>query len=159
MITDANIAVYRPIVETKLTGLITDNATYSKFVGTPNFSVIVDTVLGMIENESSGNPLAQGDYKDGEFHSFGLMQVQLPTANQYGFYTKESLLEPETNIEVGLTYFLHQLVRYNGDLRKAILAYNAGSYIVSKEDISESINESYYSKVLSYIGDVAEKKT
>lgn len=62
----------------------------------------------------------------------GLMQIMEPTgewiAQKLGMkdYTKESLFDPETNIEMGCYYISYLLDMYGGDKKCALAAYNAG---------------------------------
>ncbi|MBI9086547.1 MAG: lytic transglycosylase domain-containing protein [Desulfobacterales bacterium] len=54
----------------------------------------------------------------------GLMQLMPATAQAMGV---EDLFNPENNIEGGVRYFKKLMVRFNGDKRMALAAYNAGS--------------------------------
>lgn len=59
--------------------------------------------------------------------SWGLMQVQVPTASDYiRNITPDQLLWPETNIDVGTWYLKKMLDRFNWIIPDAISAYNAG---------------------------------
>lgn len=62
--------------------------------------------------------------------SIGLMQVLVKTAQwQMNDSTidRAMLFDPAFNVEVGTKYLRYLLDRYNGDLKKAIAGYNAGS--------------------------------
>jgi soluble lytic murein transglycosylase-like protein len=78
----------------------------------------------MIERESRFDRYAIGD--DGR--SFGLMQVQpkhhLQRMIDLGC---TDLFEPFKNVRVGIDYLAELQNRY-GDITKALVAYNAGSY-------------------------------
>lgn len=58
------------------------------------------------------------------------------------------LNDPKYSVEVGLTYLAYQLNRYKGDVKKAIHAYNQGSYNGKQEGIN------YTNKVLSKIKEI-----
>lgn len=61
--------------------------------------------------------------------SYGQCQVKLSTARDMGFKGGvSSLINPITNARVAARYLKFQLLRYNGDIKKAITAYNRGSY-------------------------------
>lgn len=62
--------------------------------------------------------------------SWGLMQLMLATAREIlgnPGLTITQLIQPRTNIEAGTKYIAKQLKRYNGNVKSAIAAYNAGS--------------------------------
>lgn len=66
---------------------------------------------------------------DGNGNSVGVCQVKLATAQTLGFKgTEAELMVPETNIHYAAKYLSKQLKRYQGDITKAVPAYNAGSY-------------------------------
>lgn len=59
----------------------------------------------------------------------GLMGLSLPAAEDMGYKgTREGLIDPETNIKYGVAYLRHQIDRYNGNVTKGLVAYNAGYY-------------------------------
>ena len=110
---------------------------YSKIYGIP-FSII----KGIIEKESGFNPNAIGDpckstkgkraYKcpDGKFCSFGLGQANWCSGTAQNFWKVNNyklLFDPETAIKGIANYLSYQYKRY-GDWKKAISAYNAGTY-------------------------------
>lgn len=66
---------------------------------------------------------------DGGEDSVGLCQLQLPTARSLGFKgPARDLRRPDINAYFSGKYLRYQLDRYGGDTRKAIAAYNAGTY-------------------------------
>ena len=97
-------------------------------------------VLAIIERESGYNAEAVGD--GGE--SYGLMQVQarwhIARMDRLGV---EDLLNPYQNITVGVDILAECIDRYDGDIEKALTAYNRGSY---------------QGKVSEYAKDVLERK-
>lgn len=81
----------------------------------------VDTALiqAIIMAESSYNPRAVS--KRG---AAGLMQLMPATADSMGVKDR---FDPVHNIDGGVRYFKHLLVRFDGDTRLALAAYNAGA--------------------------------
>jgi soluble lytic murein transglycosylase-like protein len=76
----------------------------------------------LVRVESNFNPRARSHAA-----AFGLAQVQLATARHYEpNITEEQLLEPERNLRIGFKYLRHLTLRYQNDLRLALLAYNVG---------------------------------
>ncbi len=82
-------------------------------------------VMAMIEKESSYNASAVGD----SGNSLGLMQIQ---PRWHGERMAElgcdDLLNPYQNVTVGIDYLSELLDRYDGDIEKALTAYNQGSF-------------------------------
>jgi hypothetical protein len=82
-------------------------------------------VIAMCYRESSYNASAVGD----NGRSFGLMQIQ----KRYHEERMErlgvtDLLDPKQNVTVGIDFLAELLDRYNGDVAKALVAYNRGHY-------------------------------
>jgi soluble lytic murein transglycosylase len=82
-----------------------------------------DLVAAIVEAESSGNPSAVS-----RAQAYGLMQVRVPTARDMTGrdVTVDELFDPVFNLDVGCRYLRRMLDRYDGDLRLALMAYNAG---------------------------------
>lgn len=59
----------------------------------------------------------------------GLMQLMPDTAKHYGIV---DLFNPEANLQAGVRYLAGLIKRYDGDLRLALAAYNAGPGAVRK---------------------------
>lgn len=82
-------------------------------------------VIAMIECESGYNAWAVGD--DGD--SVGLMQIQSrwhqARMDKLGC---TNLFDPMQNVKVGIDYLAEMLDWYDGDIAKALTAYNRGSY-------------------------------
>jgi soluble lytic murein transglycosylase len=66
--------------------------------------------------------------------AYGLMQLLVPTASRVAGRPVEaaSLVDPATNIALGTRYLRGLLDRFDGDLPKALAAYNAGPEAVAK---------------------------
>lgn len=61
--------------------------------------------------------------------ALGLMQLIPETAQRFGVYNP---FDPTQNVEAGVKYLGMLLERYNGDLPKALAAYNAGPRVVDR---------------------------
>jgi len=76
----------------------------------------------LVRVESNFNPRARSSAD-----ALGLAQVQLATARHYDRrITEAQLLEPDRNLRIGFRYLRDLTVRYDHDLRMALLAYNVG---------------------------------
>lgn len=75
-------------------------------------------VLGIIEVESGGNPRAVSPTG-----AKGLMQLTPATAKRYGL---GDAFDPNANIAAGVRLVHDLLVRFHGDVRLALAAYNTG---------------------------------
>jgi soluble lytic murein transglycosylase-like protein len=81
-------------------------------------------VRAVIEHESGWNPQAVS-----RAGAQGLMQLMPATAEEHGV---GNAFDPEQNINAGVRHLRKLLERYNGDLDKALAAYNAGEGAVRR---------------------------
>jgi soluble lytic murein transglycosylase-like protein len=100
---------------------------------------IIALAKAIVARESEWNPNAINPADP----SYGLMQILYGPGGPFPSYTKQQLLDPITNIELGILFLRQQLARYAGDLPSAISAYNAGH--------ATSANQSYVDDVLLYV--------
>lgn len=87
----------------------------------------------------------------------GLMQLMPATALRYNV---QDVHNPMQNIEGGAKYFKHLLKRYEGDVKLALAAYNAGEEAVKKYSGIPPYPETrnYIQKVLSYYNKMPGEK-
>ena len=79
-------------------------------------------LLAVARGESDFKPAARSDA-----NAYGLMQILWPgTAKHLGLKRLSDLLEPCTNVEAGARYLKELLERYQGNLHRALAAYNYG---------------------------------
>jgi len=100
--------------------------------------------IKLIETESNFNPNARG--AAGEI---GLGQI-LPTTNVdpgYGVRPASDLLDPVDNLRFSADYLAAMLKEFDGDITKAVAAYNTGPGNVEKGVIPKSTQQ-YISKIL-----------
>lgn len=83
---------------------------------------------------------------DGGSTSYGICQIKLGTARLLGFKgPASSLQDPKVNTLLAAKYLRRNLDRYNGNVYKAISAYNAGSHRLNEK--GETKNRKYVAKV------------
>ncbi|MEA3243779.1 MAG: lytic transglycosylase domain-containing protein [Pseudomonadota bacterium] len=79
-------------------------------------------LLAVARGESDFKPAARSDA-----NAYGLMQILWPgTAKHLGLKRLSDLLEPCTNVEAGARYLKELLEHYQGNLHRALAAYNYG---------------------------------
>ena len=108
------------------------------------YEVDMALIRAIIMAESSNNPRALS-HRGAQ----GLMQLMPTTAKALGV---EDAFDPGLNIDGGVRYFKKLLDRFNGDVKLALAAYNAGSRYVRKYDGIPPFKATrlYIKKVLKY---------
>lgn len=103
-------------------------------------------VRAVIDAESNWNPAAVS-----RTGALGIMQLDPGTARELGV---GNAFDPKQNIDAGVRYLQMLLVRYGGDLDKALAAYNAGPGTVDRaggvpriretRDYVQRVTDTYY---------------
>jgi soluble lytic murein transglycosylase-like protein len=124
----SNPALASQITENPTVGRTTGNSVLNidQAVSTASerHRVDADLISSVIHAESSYNPRAVSP-KGAQ----GLMQLMPHTATRLGV---QDAFEPGANVDAGTRYLRELLVRYNGDMVKALAAYNAGPHRVEQ---------------------------
>jgi len=118
-----------------------------------HYNVPKNLIVSVIAAESEFRPFCKGTLDD-----TGLMQIRFKYASYWAKLmgvnapqTREELFDIDTNIHMG-TYILQRLLkRYNGNLEKALVAYNAGETYVDRklrEDLT--LPQKYVKRVSRY---------
>jgi hypothetical protein len=82
----------------------------------------VTLLLAVARGESDFDPRAVSSA-----NALGLMQIRWPlTARHLGIHRKSQLYDPCTNVDAGARYLKELLHRYQGDMHRALAAYNHG---------------------------------
>ncbi len=114
------------------------------------YDVDADLIRAIIMAESSFDPDATSTKG-----AVGLMQLMPITANELEVI---NLSDPEENIKAGVKYFRILLDRFEGDVKLALAAYNAGSRNVLRHDGVPPYRETrlFISKVFGYYSSLKE---
>lgn len=105
-------------------------------------------IAAVIHKESNFNPSCG---RSGG--AIGLMQIMGSTGAQYGL-TRQMLLDPNTNVDFGTKYLKNHINAYNGNVKKALSAYNQGSTQVNRGSYSTRYYEGVmvkYNRLQSYM--------
>ena len=118
------------------------------------YDIPAEIILAIIEKESNYDANAVGD--DGK--SFGLMQVKKMCHEPRMHKLKcTDLFDPYQNVTVGVDYLAECLANNEGDMEKALVAYNMGQKGAERYYFSVGLYSSEYSrKVLEIAADITE---
>lgn len=108
------------------------------------YQVPVNLLKAVAKVESDFNPKAVS-----HCGAQGLMQLMPATARSLGV---TDAFDPAQNIMGGAKYIRQMLDQFDGDVSKALAAYNAGPGAVKKHGGPPSYTQSYVNKVLGYAG-------
>lgn len=95
-----------------------------------DYNIDEELIRAVIQVESGWNPKAVSSKG-----ARGLMQLMPRTAESLGV---EDPFDPEQNIEGGVKYLSQMTDKYNGDIEKALAAYNAGPTRVDSGRVPEA---------------------
>jgi len=117
------------------------------------FGIDRNLIKSIIMTESAANHKAISSAK-----AKGLMQLMDTTASDMGV---RNSFDPKENITGGTKYIARMLRQYDGDLKLALAAYNAGPQNVQKYNGVPPFNETrnYITKVLGYLNHFNESET
>ena len=128
-----------------------DNRSFDSHITTACNKYGVDPLLvkAVIKAESNFNPNAVSSK-----NAQGLMQITPPTAQDYDV---EDTFDPSSNINGGVKILRDLINQFDGDLRLALAAYNAGRNAVIK--YGNNIppypeTQQYVTRVMSYYSDI-----
>jgi soluble lytic murein transglycosylase-like protein len=117
------------------------------------YQLDAELVEALVEAESSGNPRAVS-----RAQAYGLMQVRVPTARDMAGrdVTVEELFDPVVNVDLGCRYLRRMLDRYGGDVRLALMAYNAGpgkvdQWRAAEPDPARILSNHAYGETRAYV--------
>ncbi len=125
-----------PLPGDQLNPLIEENA--------QRHSIQAALIRAVIDEESGSRPCAVSS-KGAQ----GLMQLMPTMSQQFGVTDP---FDPKQNVEAGSKLLKQLLAKYNGDVRLALSAYNAGSDRVDKDGGVPQIPET-----MNYVNDILAK--
>ena len=112
------------------------------------YGVPPSIALGIAAHESGFNPNALNNNTNGTT-DYGVMQLNTSTLQTYGVSTADAL-DPQTNIDTGVSLLGSLLQKYNGNTTDALWAYANGSGNVNPNGTPPAATQSFISYVTSY---------
>lgn len=94
------------------------------------YAVPASVVFAVMEAETGGtfDPELKGDMYEGQYRSFGLMQIMASEhTDRCVRLNAYNLLDPRQNIRVGVDFLAALIAYYEGDYREALSFYNSDS--------------------------------
>jgi soluble lytic murein transglycosylase-like protein len=144
-VSDLSASIYVPVGEPEM-------VPYHRLIheAAGRYDVDADLILAIIMAESQFNPRAKS--KKG---AKGLMQLMPVTAYALDV---TNIYNPEENVKAGVRHFRWLLDRFDGDLKLALAAYNAGPQIVQRYEGVPPYPETraYVTRVLEYYTAIKE---
>ncbi|MCR4567251.1 MAG: lytic transglycosylase domain-containing protein [Pseudobutyrivibrio sp.] len=140
----SNSSAFEKALNTKTVSENTSTATSYKDIfieASEKYGVSYDLLTAMAQQESGFN-------KDAVSRSgaMGIMQIMPETAAELGL---EHPFDAYDNIMAGANYISQKLKQYDGNLEKALAAYNAGSSVVDQYD-----GVPPYGETMSYVKNI-----
>jgi transglycosylase-like protein with SLT domain len=89
------------------------------------YGVPPELALGIASHESGFNPSLTNANRNGTT-DYGVMQLNTTVLQTYGLSTAQAM-DPQTNIDTGVSLLATYLTQYNGDTSTALWAYAAGA--------------------------------
>lgn len=115
----------------------------------------VDLLVAVAAVESAMNPDARSNR-----NAHGLMQIQWPgTAKHLGVERVSELYNPCLNIELGARYLRELLDQNQGDVERALAAYNYGPGRIARSPELPSGARGYASKVAAHRQKISRRET
>ena len=90
------------------------------------YAISVALLSAVIHQESNFNPSAINS--NAPVHSFGLGQLTIATALHRCKLPAKDIMNTSLNLDCAAKVLAYQYGRYNGDIAKALSAYNAGTF-------------------------------
>jgi hypothetical protein len=112
------------------------------------YGVPPSIALGIAAHESGFNPNALNNNTNGTT-DYGVMQLNTLTLQTYGVSPADAL-DPQTNIDTGVSLLGSLLQKYNGNTTDALWAYANGSGNVNPSGNPPAATQSFINYVTSY---------
>lgn len=132
------IELYIKTTHPRVSSVVAKEISHQIIVLSENYKISHELVLGIIQVESSFNPMAVGS-KTKYGHARGLMQVMPEWTKKLGLDNQYDFHEINIGIESGIRVFLIHLEEEGGDISKGLYCY------VNKDDV-------YVNKVYEVMG-------